>query len=66
MGIYLLPWIKGLFISLYSADSCASETNPKETQKIMTVNTNTDILSFTSHFSQFKALAIFKRSKSLQ
>lgn len=51
MGIYLLPWIKGLFISLYSADSRASETNVKEMQKIVTVNTNTDILSFTAHFS---------------
>lgn len=51
MGIYLLPWIKGLFISLYSADSCASETNVKAMQKIVTVNTNTDILSFTAHFS---------------
>lgn len=51
MGNYHLPWIKDLYISLYSADSCASETNPKERQKIMTVDTNTDILSFMSHFS---------------
>lgn len=51
MGTYHLPWIEDLHISLYNADSCASETNPKERQKIMTVDTNTDILSFTSYFS---------------